>query len=119
MVGKPIPAILTLGSFKSDGSYGSGFGHICISVSALEDACDRLERLGCKFQKKLSEGRMHNIAFVLDPDGYWVELIGRELVKKDKTDIADYRFNHTMFRIKDPKVSLPYVSVFGFTNKVL
>jgi len=51
---------------------------------------------------------MHNIAFVLDPDGYWVELIGREN-KKSKTDIADYRFNHTMFRIKDPKVSLPYV----------
>jgi len=54
---------------------------------------------------------MHNIAFVLDPDGYWVELIGRETVKKSKTDIADYRFNHTMFRIKDPKVSLPYVSL--------
>lgn len=111
MTGKLIREILILGNSNCGRSYGSGFGHICISVSALEDACDRLEGLGCKFQKKLAEGRMHNIAFVLDPDGYWVELIGRETVKKSKTDIADYRFNHTMFRIKDPKVSLPYVSL--------
>lgn len=81
---------------------------VCISVSALEDACARLENLGAKFQKKLADGRMKNIAFVLDPDGYWVELIGQPKLKKDKTDIADYRFNHTMFRIKDPKVSLKY-----------
>jgi len=85
-----------------------GFGHVCISVSALEDACARLENLGAKFQKKLADGRMKNIAFVLDPDGYWVELIGQPKLRKDKTDIADYRLNHTMFRIKDPKVSLKF-----------
>ena len=51
---------------------------------------------------------MKNIAFALDPDGYWVELIGQEKLHKKETDIADYRFNHTMFRIKDPKVSLKY-----------
>ena len=78
-------------------------------MSALEDACSRLEGLGVKFQKKLTEGKMRNIAFCLDPDGYWVELIGQQKLGKDKTDIADYRFNHTMFRIKDPKVSLKYV----------
>jgi lactoylglutathione lyase len=77
-------------------------------VSALEDACSRLEGLGVKFQKKLTEGRMKNIAFALDPDGYWVELISQEKLHKEKTDIQDYRFNHTMFRIKDPKVSLKY-----------
>jgi len=77
-------------------------------VSALENACSRLEGLGVKFQKKLTEGRMKNIAFALDPDGYWVELIGQEKLHKKETDIADYCFNHTMFRIKDPKVSLKY-----------
>lgn len=51
---------------------------------------------------------MKNIAFALDPDGYWVELIDQQKAKKDKTDILDYRLNHTMFRIKDPKVSLKY-----------
>jgi lactoylglutathione lyase len=30
------------------------------------------------------------------------------------TDTATYRFNHTMFRIKDPKVTLPfYEKVIG------
>ena len=75
-------------------------------MSALEDACLRLESKGVKFQKKMSEGTMKNIAFALDPDGYWVELISQEKLHKIETDIADYRFNHTMFRIKDPRVSL-------------
>jgi lactoylglutathione lyase len=80
-------------------------------VSALPDACARLEKLGVPFQKKLSEGSMRTIAFALDPDGYWVELIEREGTSKTDlgtTDVADYRFNHTMFRIRDPQVSLPY-----------
>lgn len=51
---------------------------------------------------------MKNIAFVLDPDGYWVELLAQHKLDKQETNIADYRFNHTMFRIKDPKVSLKY-----------
>jgi lactoylglutathione lyase len=84
----------------------------------LEDACSRLESLGVPFQKKLSDGRMKNIAFVLDPDGYWVELIDQQKLKKDETDILDYRFNHTMFRIKDPKVSLKYFPPV-FTDKIL
>jgi len=49
---------------------------------------------------------MHNIAFALDPDGYWVELIGQDKLNKSETDVLDYRFNHTMFRIKNPHVSL-------------
>lgn len=77
-------------------------------MNALENACSRLESLGVKFHKKLTEGRMKNIAFALDPDGYWVELIEQEKLHKSETDIAHYRFNHTMFRIKDPKVSLKY-----------
>lgn len=51
---------------------GRGFGHVCISVDNIQAACHRIEVEGYKFQKKLSDGRMRNIAFVLDPDGYWV-----------------------------------------------
>ena len=46
-----------------------GFGHICVSVDNLQQACDRLEKEGYSFQKKLSEGRMRHIAFVKDVDG--------------------------------------------------
>ena len=35
----------------------------------------RLEALGVPFQKKLEDGRMKDIAFIKDPDGYWIELI--------------------------------------------
>ena len=52
-----------------------GFGHTCVSVPDLRAACFRLEALGVPFQKKLSDGSMRDIAFIKDPDGYWIELI--------------------------------------------
>lgn len=52
-----------------------GFGHICVSVPDLRAACARFEELGVPFQKRLTDGRMRDIAFIKDPDGYWVEVI--------------------------------------------
>ncbi|WP_373998014.1 lactoylglutathione lyase [Bdellovibrio bacteriovorus] len=52
-----------------------GFGHICISVPNIQEACARFERMGVRFQKKLGEGGMKNIAFIKDPDDYWVEIV--------------------------------------------
>ncbi len=52
-----------------------GFGHICVSVPDVEAACLRLEALGVIFQKKLGAGGMKNIAFIRDPDDYWIEVI--------------------------------------------
>ncbi len=52
-----------------------GFGHLCVSVPDIRAACARFEQLGVAFQKKLSEGGMRDIAFIKDPDGYWVEII--------------------------------------------
>lgn len=52
-----------------------GFGHICISVPDVRTACARLEGMGVPFQKRLQDGSMRSIAFVKDPDGYWIELL--------------------------------------------
>lgn len=48
---------------------GRGFGHIAITVSNIEEACARFESLGVPFKKRLTDGKMRHIAFILDPDG--------------------------------------------------
>ena len=48
---------------------GRGFGHIAVSVPDIEKACARLESMGVPFKKRLTDGKMRNIAFALDPDG--------------------------------------------------
>ena len=81
-----IPGVLELthnhGTKQQDGpvyhdgnSDPRGFGHICVSVPDIETACARFEALNVPFQKRLTDGRMKNLAFIKDPDGYWVEII--------------------------------------------
>lgn len=94
-----------------------GFGHICFSVANIGKYCEELEAKGVQFKKKLSNGRMKTIAFVLDPNGYWIEIIdylntanGATLPGKD----VGSRFNHTMIRVKNPVKSLEfYQNVLG------
>ncbi|KAL8896925.1 MAG: hypothetical protein Q9192_002835 [Flavoplaca navasiana] len=91
---------------------GRGFGHICISVDNIQAACQRIEDAGYRFKKKLSDGRMRHIAFALDPDDYWVEIISNNKVEDtegiEETDPSTYRFNHTMIRVKDHTKSLQF-----------
>ena len=76
-----------------------GFGHTCISVDNLQAACQRIEDAGYKFQKKLTDGRMRHIAFVLDPDGYWVEVVGQKPIETTEgikeTNVETYRMVRT------------------------
>lgn len=72
-----------------------GFGHTCISVDNIQAACARIEAAGYRFQKRLTDGRMRHIAFVLDPDDYWVEVIGQKSVEETEgvttTDTSTYK----------------------------
>lgn len=62
--------------YKSGNDEGSkGFGHIGISVPSVSAACKRFAELGVPFKKKPDEGSMKDIAFITDPDGYWIEVI--------------------------------------------
>ncbi|MES9852874.1 MAG: lactoylglutathione lyase [Candidatus Thiodiazotropha sp. L084R] len=57
---------------------GDGFGHLAIEVDDVYQATEKIKRLGCKIVR--GAGPMNAgttiIAFVEDPDGYAIELIG-------------------------------------------
>ncbi|KAA1084016.1 Lactoylglutathione lyase, variant 2 [Puccinia graminis f. sp. tritici] len=53
-----------------------GFGHLAITCDDVEKTCAYLEEKQVKFQKRLKDGSMKEIAFIQDPDGYWIEILG-------------------------------------------
>lgn len=67
-------------TYHNGNSAPRGFGHIGFHVPDLEAACERFESLGVEFQKRLSDGSMNNIAFIKDPDGYWIEIFDAKRV---------------------------------------
>ena len=61
---------------------GNGFGHIAIEVDDVYAACDEIKRRGGTVTRDAGpmKGGSTVIAFVRDPDGYAIELIGRRVV---------------------------------------
>ena len=64
----------------SDYQMGDAFGHIAIGVDDVYRACEKIKKCGGNVVREA--GPMKNgttvIAFVEDPDGYKIELIGRK-----------------------------------------
>jgi len=70
-------------SYHNGNTDPQGFGHLCVSVDDLDQACARFEDLKVNWKKRLTDGRMKNVAFLLDPDNYWIEIIQNEALKKN------------------------------------
>ena len=61
--------------YHDGNSEPQGFGHICFSVPELDSAVQWLDDNHVEFVKRPDQGKMPDVAFVKDPDGYWIEII--------------------------------------------
>lgn len=67
-------------SYHNGNTDPRGFGHIGISVPDVDAACASFDALGIEFVKRPQDGSMKGLAFIKDPDGYWIEILsGRNL----------------------------------------
>ncbi len=57
-----------------------GFGHICFSVPDLGAAVAWFDEKGVTYVKRPEQGKMRNVAFIKDPDGYWIEIVQPDLL---------------------------------------
>jgi lactoylglutathione lyase len=64
-------------------------------VDNIQAACKRIGDAGYGFHKRLEDGRMKFVAFALDPDGYWVEIVSQKKLEDtegiETTDLGGYR----------------------------
>ncbi len=52
-----------------------GFGHICFSVPDLDAAVAWFDSCAVTYVKRPDQGKMKDVAFIKDPDGYWIEIV--------------------------------------------
>ncbi|GAB3542209.1 lactoylglutathione lyase [Noviherbaspirillum agri] len=59
-----------------------GFGHICFSVPDLAAAVRWFDENNVPYVKRPEQGKMKDVAFIKDPDGYWIEIVQPGLLKQ-------------------------------------
>ena len=71
-------------SYHNGNDQPQGFGHIGITVPDVYAAAERFEKLGVDFVKKPDDGKMKGLAFIKDPDGYWIEILQADMMEKQQ-----------------------------------
>ena len=62
-------------SYHNGNAQPQGFGHICFSVPDLDAAVAWFDQNKLDYVKRPEQGKMRDVAFVKDPDGYWIEIV--------------------------------------------
>lgn len=63
-----------------------GFGHIGFTVPDVYASCERFKKLGVEFVKEVDAGKMQGLAFIRDPDGYWIEILQANMLQQRGKD---------------------------------
>jgi len=61
--------------YHDGNSQPQGFGHICFSVPDLNESIAWFDANDVAYVKRPEDGKMKHIAFIKDPDGYWIEIV--------------------------------------------
>jgi len=69
---------LTYNWDKSSYQHGDAFGHLCLEVDDIYQTCEEIKTKGGKVTREPGpvKGGTSIIAFIADPSGYQIELIG-------------------------------------------
>ncbi|SFR57527.1 lactoylglutathione lyase [Marinobacter daqiaonensis] len=62
-------------SYHDGNAQPQGFGHICISVPDLDAAIAWFDANEVTYVKRPEDGKMRDVAFIKDVDGYWIEIV--------------------------------------------
>lgn len=62
-------------SYHDGNAQPQGFGHICFSVPDLDTAIAWFDANDVTYVKRPEQGKMRDVAFIKDVDGYWIEIV--------------------------------------------
>lgn len=62
-------------TYHNGNTQPQGFGHICFSVPDLDAAIRWFDDNKVPYVKRPDQGKMRDVAFIKDPDGYWIEIV--------------------------------------------